>query len=113
VVSLLSRYKDDTIRSHTYAKNKDKTTWKLGIKGVFLELRLIKQYNESISLVEIGVKRSLFNRESSQLASWVYQFSSIWLIISYVCMIWMSLPLFMLYECIVCMISLYEKIEYA
>jgi hypothetical protein len=28
VVSLVSRYKYDTRRSHTYAKNKDKTTWK-------------------------------------------------------------------------------------
>jgi hypothetical protein len=32
----------------------------------------IKQYNESISLIEVGVKGILFNLESSQLASCVY-----------------------------------------
>jgi hypothetical protein len=34
--------------------------------------KIFKQYNESISLVKISVKRSLFNQESSQLASCVY-----------------------------------------
>jgi hypothetical protein len=69
---LVSWYKDPT----PMLKIRIRWCGKLRINSGFIVLRLInsipKQYNESISLVEMGVKKYLFNRESRQIAICVY-----------------------------------------
>jgi hypothetical protein len=69
VVSLVSRYKNDTIRSHIYGKKiSTRSRGKLKIKIGFVILRLAKYINNttSISLVEMGLKKDFVHvREQS------------------------------------------------